>query len=337
MPVLPIPMIIALLLIAVLVQRLATRQTQPALLALIALCAAVSAISALVRYYGVQEVRWLQPVLATCIPPAAWLAFSRASSRSKQGRRNWLHAIAPIASIALLLFQPDLLDVLIPLVFAAYGSVMLLALGKGEDSLIHSSLENGSTSLWAWRIVAVSLIASAASDVVITVSLARGQSGPLLWLPTISSALSLLSLGALGLTRAIESQRDEESDAQEVTEDDRERDRIIVAKLDAYVASHQPYLDPDLTLSRLSRKLLTPAKQLSVAINRVKGENVSRFINRHRIEEACRRLEAGQSVTAAMLESGFNTKSNFNREFQRVKGMSPRQWYEAQKQLVETA
>lgn len=31
-------------------------------------------------------------------------------------------------------------------------------------------------------------------------------------------------------------------------------------------------------------------------------------------------------VTTAMLESGFQTKSNFNREFRRVTGQSPANW-----------
>jgi AraC-like DNA-binding protein len=58
----------------------------------------------------------------------------------------------------------------------------------------------------------------------------------------------------------------------------------------------------------------------------VKGENVSRYVNRQRIEHACTLLQRGQSVTAAMLDSGFNTKSNFNREFLRTKTSSPRDW-----------
>ena len=35
-------------------------------------------------------------------------------------------------------------------------------------------------------------------------------------------------------------------------------------------------------------------------------------------------------MTEAMLASGFNTKSNFNREFLRVKGESPSKWLETQ-------
>ena len=85
----------------------------------------------------------------------------------------------------------------------------------------------------------------------------------------------------------------------------------------------RPYLDPDLTLARLARRLHVPIKQLSAAINLVKGENVSRYVNGFRIRAARTSLEEGETVTEAMLSSGFNTKSNFNREFARVTGQSP--------------
>jgi AraC-like DNA-binding protein len=39
-------------------------------------------------------------------------------------------------------------------------------------------------------------------------------------------------------------------------------------------------------------------------------------------------LQAGDSVTVAMLGSGFNTKSNFNREFLRITGRTPSTWRE---------
>ena len=68
------------------------------------------------------------------------------------------------------------------------------------------------------------------------------------------------------------------------------------------------------------------AKQLSATINRATGGNVSRYVNGFRIRHACERLKAGDNVTSAMLNSGFNTKSNFNREFLRTTGYSPRVW-----------
>ena len=86
-------------------------------------------------------------------------------------------------------------------------------------------------------------------------------------------------------------------------------------------------LQPALT----SRRMGVPAKQLSAAINRSTGANVSRYVNGFRVENACERLMAGEAVTNAMLSSGFNTRSNFNREFRRITGKSPVDWREAAK------
>lgn len=332
MPVLPVPMIIALLLFAFLVHRMLTRETHVTLLALIAVCAVQGAVVALVQYYGVTAIRPLQPLLATLIPPIAWLAFSQAARGDAKPGDLPLHAAGSVAALLLLLLQPQLLDILIPLLFAGYGAAMLVQLGRGEDSLPHSRLESGTRALLAWRIVAVSLIVSAVCDVFIAYNLAMGERGVLLWVPSIFSSLTLLGLGALSLSHAMESHHDEGSEISSLSPEDSERDQSIVTKLDDYVQSQKPFLDPDLTLARLSRRMLVPAKPLSAAINRVKGENVSRYINRHRIDHACGLIRAGTSVTDAMLSSGFNTKSNFNREFLRVKGESPRKWLETRSQ-----
>jgi AraC-like DNA-binding protein len=319
-------MIIALLLAGFFIVRLTRGETHVSLLALIAACACQAAIFALVQYYGWMPLRQVQPLLATVIPPVAWFAFARASAGQGISRLWWPHAIGPVLALLCLILNPMLLDFLIPLSFTAYGIAMLQRLRAGEDSLPHSRLEGGNTALMAWRIVALALIASAACDVLIAYGVATGHAGVLGWVPSLVSSLSLLALGILSLGHAMEARRDAAADDAGPTPEDLERDQAIVARLDEYVATQKPYLDPDLTLARLARKLTVPAKPLSAAINRVKGENVSRYINRLRVEEACRLLGTGSSITAAMLDSGFYTKSNFNREFLRVMGKSPSHW-----------
>jgi AraC-like DNA-binding protein len=321
-------MIIALVLFAFLVHRMATRETHATLLALIALCALQGVVVSLVQYYGVTELRLLQPLLASIIPGVAWLAFRQAAGGATGPRGIIVHSAGLVLALLCLLLQPLLLDILIPTLFAGYGAAMLLRLGRGEDSLPHSRLESGAMPVLAWRIVAIALIVSAASDVLIAYYLSIGETGVLLWVPSVVSSLTLLCLGALSLSNAIEGKGEDQAEEPSVSAEDSERHHAIVERLDAYVEAQKPFLDPELTLARLSRKLTIPAKQLSSAINQVKGENVSRYINRYRIDHACRLLGEGKSVTDAMLSSGFNTKSNFNREFLRVKGESPSKWLE---------
>ncbi len=103
-------------------------------------------------------------------------------------------------------------------------------------------------------------------------------------------------------------------------------DEALMERLERLVHEEKLYLDAGLTLARLARRLHVPIKQLSATINRRTGENVSRFINNFRIAHACERLRDGDNVTAAMFASGFNTKSNFNREFTRVTGKAPSAW-----------
>jgi AraC-like DNA-binding protein len=335
MPVLPVPMVIALVLAAFLAQRWARGETHGTLLALIGICSAQAALIALVQHYGVAALRPVQPLMATVIPPVAWFAFQRAAGGAPQLRANAPHLAGPLAALACLAVQPALLDVLIPPSFTAYGAAMLIRLANGEESLPHSRLDAGSGSVMAWRVVALALIGSALSDVLIAWGLAQGPDAPaarfVVWVPSLVSSLSLLALGSLSLTAAIESRHEPAIIEALPSPDEMERDAALLARLDTHLAIRKPHLDPDLTLARLARQLGVPAKQLSAAINRGRRENVSRVINRLRIEEACGLLKAGASVTEAMLASGFNTKSNFNREFTRVTGKSPSAWLAAER------
>ena len=87
------------------------------------------------------------------------------------------------------------------------------------------------------------------------------------------------------------------------------------------------YRDPDLTLERIARRSLVPARRVSGAINRSSGDSVSRYVNRLRLDEVRRcLLETDDGITEIMLAAGFRTKSNFNRAFREVEGCSPSEW-----------
>lgn len=326
MPVLPVPLIVALALTGLLLHRVLTRSRPLMLLAIIGLCALQSATIAAVQYYGIAPLRVAQPVLAATIPACAWLAFQQSAKGALHWQSAGLHLSAPPVALAGYVFAPAALDVFIPALFLGYGVGILLGLRQGEDGLSHSRLDSSTKALLVWRVVAVALLTSAASDIVISIELARGDTGALLWLPSILSSAIMLVLGGLALTHAIESKSGPADALIDYSPHAQAHDDTIMEQLSAYMQTHETYRDPDLTLSQLARKLRIPEKQLSRAVNKRTHENVSRYINAFRVDYACRLIGEGTSVTEAMFASGFNTKSKFNREFLRLKHVNPTKW-----------
>ncbi|MCC4297973.1 helix-turn-helix domain-containing protein [Aurantimonas coralicida] len=331
MLVLPIPLIVSLIL-SFLLLHAALKKDRPWLfLLLLAACALQGVVISLAQYYGLTGLRLVQPVTATIIPPLAFATFQATAVRRFDPRRALPHLAGPVFTAFCVVSAPVLLDLVVPGLFLAYGAAILVAVRAGADSLPLTRLETADRPGRVWSVIALALILSAVSDGLIGVLQFSGAG----WTqPLIISLFSSLSLGLVGALCLSQSLAGGEAPAEEKpavgpTSEDVRQDAEIMARLDALVAEGALYLDADLTLERLSRRLLVPAKRLSTAINRTTSENVSRYVNGFRIRHACARLTAGESVTAAMLDSGFNTKSNFNREFLRVTGMAPGAWQAA--------
>jgi AraC-like DNA-binding protein len=57
------------------------------------------------------------------------------------------------------------------------------------------------------------------------------------------------------------------------------------------------------------------------------GRTFVTYVNEVRINEACRRLEEQNStIVQIAFETGFNHLSNFNRHFQKLRGMTPSEY-----------
>ena len=99
------------------------------------------------------------------------------------------------------------------------------------------------------------------------------------------------------------------------------------AKLLQLMAEAQPWLEPELTLAELAHRLRTNTSLLSHVINTGCGQNFNDFVNRYRVAEAERKLQdprlAHYSLVGIALESGFNSKSTFNRVFKKLTGRTP--------------
>lgn len=294
----------------------------------LAVCAVQSGGIALAAGYGVQGVRQVLPVTAALVPPLAWITFRTGLIGRLDGPGMAQHLLAPAFVVFCCLFAPQTVDLAIAAVFGGYGVAILMRLHRADD-LPLARLEAGSLPVLIWKGLGWMLIASGISDLMISAAWTAGRTDLAGLIISLGSSLALLALGMLGILPAaggadVEPARRPDPARPDCANADEDGD--VVARLDALLQRDQLHLDANLTLARLARRLHLPEKRLSAAINRVTGENISRHINGWRIRHACTRIEAGASVTHAMLDSGFNTKSNFNREFLRVTGTTPSQW-----------
>lgn len=330
MPTLPIPVFVACVLGFASLRLWRQLGRASPLVWLLALCALQSVIIALSQHYGLAFARVLQPLAASLIPPGAWLAY-----RGRVGREDIVHGLGPLTGFAALLVTPPFLDVVLPGLFVMYGVMILISLRSGEDAQPDMLLASGDLPAMIWRVIGVALISSAFSDVLIVGTQLAGYPQLKPWIITIFSLGNLMIIGGLGLSPHLQTVED---DVPEVNVSAAQAsDPALWGDIQAFMAAQKPYLDPDLTLSRLSRKMGVPVKVLSATVNLTTGENVSRFINAARIAAAQEAMLAGETVTNAMLMSGFNTKSNFNREFLRVSGRSPTAWLSHERARQQTA
>lgn len=90
------------------------------------------------------------------------------------------------------------------------------------------------------------------------------------------------------------------------------------------IRDQELFLDPNLTLIALARKLGTNRASLSHLINSAGEVNFNRFINEFRVERARRLLETSeQQIIDVAFDCGFNSKATFNRVFRQLVGETP--------------
>ena len=107
----------------------------------------------------------------------------------------------------------------------------------------------------------------------------------------------------------------------------KEEAEVEYRRLQDLMVSERPYLDCNLTLSSLSRRMGISLHHLSQIINQQGGRNFFEFVNAYRVEEARRLLEDSRSehltIAAVGFESGFSSVSSFNAVFRRLCGSTP--------------
>ncbi|WP_160137348.1 helix-turn-helix domain-containing protein [Chryseobacterium sp. c4a] len=98
-------------------------------------------------------------------------------------------------------------------------------------------------------------------------------------------------------------------------------------KLLEFMETEKPYLDEELSLQKLSLLMNVSTHQLSQTINQGLNTNFYKFVNAYRIDEVREKLKDPEyekySILGIAFESGFNSKSTFNKIFKEETGMTP--------------
>lgn len=110
----------------------------------------------------------------------------------------------------------------------------------------------------------------------------------------------------------------------------------LQVKLEQLLEKERTYLTQELNLSQLAEMMDTQAYLLSQLLNEKYGKNFFNFINGHRIDFAKQKIQDGylssRTLEAIAYESGFNSKSTFNRAFKKKVGCSPKEFHQSIKE-----
>jgi len=142
--------------------------------------------------------------------------------------------------------------------------------------------------------------------------------------------LALLSAAGTVLLISHQKRQRRRRDKYKTIPIDPERIEDIIAKLLRLMDEERLFLDPDLTLNKLSLRLRVHYNHLSRIINERFGLSYNDFINKYRIEEARKKLTAPEEKESTVLDiaysTGFYSKSVFNAAFKKFTGMTPTEY-----------
>lgn len=110
--------------------------------------------------------------------------------------------------------------------------------------------------------------------------------------------------------------------------------KTIEKKLLEYLIKDKPYLNTELTLQELAEKIGILPNTLSYVINASLGKNFYDLINEYRVNEFINLYQNSNNkytILSLALDSGFNSKSSFNRNFKKIKGITPSEFISIEK------
>ena len=104
-------------------------------------------------------------------------------------------------------------------------------------------------------------------------------------------------------------------------------DERFIYSLLSYMKEQKPYLNPEITISKLGEELNVTEEYISSILNSRLNNNFFDFINGYRVEEfklqCIEPKNNNLTLIGIAFNSGFNSKATFNRVFKKTTGFTP--------------
>ena len=104
----------------------------------------------------------------------------------------------------------------------------------------------------------------------------------------------------------------------------------ILSSLTEYLKKNEAFRNDELRLSDIASETGYTSNTISMVLNIHQQENFYQFVNRYRIEAAKRALSdsdrSSESILEIAYDSGFRSKSTFNKVFREITGITPSQF-----------
>ena len=126
--------------------------------------------------------------------------------------------------------------------------------------------------------------------------------------------------------KLVESIISEENNSDTILENEKAQNEDL-QKLQQYMISEKPFLDPSLTIQDVAIATKIPVRELSLLINHKLEQHFYDFVNAYRVENAMAILKDSTknkvTILEILYEVGFNSKSSFNTAFKKHTGTTP--------------
>ncbi|WP_299433204.1 helix-turn-helix domain-containing protein [uncultured Aquimarina sp.] len=111
---------------------------------------------------------------------------------------------------------------------------------------------------------------------------------------------------------------------KDLTKNRLEKDKIeaLISSLEHLLVVDKVYLNPNLTLTKLATELKVSSNDLSWFLNKIHKCSFYEYINKYRLQEFIAKIQKGEherhTILALSFDSGFNSKSTFNKAFKTI-------------------